>query len=199
MKNEWKIKNRWFNCVIYSEDERSKKILQNIINSFQQVTWITHNRDIQINENGEEVIAKEHIHILFKIGENARSVKSVAKDIGIEPNYLEGTRKIPFLRYLIHLDNPEKTQYSIDEVYGELKEELQKQIKKNFDDEIKITDITTQILNGNITTISDLMIYAINNHVTEQARKYFFILNKMIGERNYECKRLPKGNRVRKL
>lgn len=198
MRSEWKLKNRYFNAVLYPEDENYENYFKNILNKYKEVTWIDHDRDIDEEENYK----KKHTHILFKVGENARSVNSIAKEIGILPNYIQGTKKIPFLRYLIHLDNPEKTQYSIDEVHGELKEELKKQIKKNYDEEIKIAEITTQILNRNIKTTEDLLLYGINNHVTEQIRKFYFILSKLLQDKNYEDKekeRKIKENEYKRL
>lgn len=40
-------------------------------------------------KNGEEEFKKTHIHILFKVGENARSLKNVANEIGIPNNYIQ--------------------------------------------------------------------------------------------------------------
>lgn len=186
MKKETKTKNRYFSAVLYEDDPNYEEYHKYIVSNFKEVTWITHDRDI-LDENGER--AKKHEHIMFKVGENARGVNSVANEIGIPPQYLGGIKKIPFLRYLIHLDNPEKTQYKVDEVQGELKEELKKQVAKNNDEENEITDISIMILNKVIKSNKDLMMYCINKHYTYTMKKYSYILSAMIRENKEDHER----------
>lgn len=182
-----KLKNRYFQAVLYPDDDNCNEYLNNIQNKFKEVTWITHDKDIA-DEDGN--LAKAHIHVLFKVGENARGINSVAKDIGIEPNYIGGTKKIPFLRYLIHLDNPEKTQYPICAVHGQLKEELEKILSNNIEEDKQLADMATEIFNHKINSSKELMLYAINNHCAYTMKKYSYILINMIGENKDEYKKL---------
>lgn len=183
MKNETKLKNRYFQAVLYEDDPNFNNYHKYIVNNFKEVTWVIHDRDI-LDDN--ETRAKTHEHIMFKVGENARGLNSVANEIGINPIYLGGIKKIPFLRYLIHLDNPEKSQYKVEEVQGELKEELKKIIAKNNDEETELADITTLILNKIIKSNRDLMQYCINKHITYTMKKYSYILSAMIRENKEE-------------
>lgn len=112
MKKDKKKVNRWFTAILYEEDPNFEKYFNNILTKFKEVTWITHDRDL--DENGEN--KKKHIHILWNVGQNARTSRSVARDVEIAENYIQGCNKEAVLRYLIHLDNIEKTQYNVNEV-----------------------------------------------------------------------------------
>ena len=197
-KNEFRVRNRYFEAILYEEDKNYNNYKDYIIKNYKEVTWIKHNRDIIEDKNGEEKKKKEHIHIIFKVGQNARSIKSVAKEIGIADNYLQGIKLIPMLRYLIHLDNPEKTQYELNEVHGELKEKLEKEIEKTKEDEITIEEITNKIKEGDITRVIDLITYGIENKALQKIKKYQYLLIKSVEEnRIYEYKKLLSRKRRR--
>lgn len=123
---EYRIRNRYFSAILYEEDVNFKKYKDYIIKHYFEVTYIKHDRDI--TEDGE--IKKEHYHFLFKVGENARTLKSIAKEIGIAENYLQGCNKKPMLEYLIHMNNPEKTQYKIEEVQRRTKRRTRRNNRK---------------------------------------------------------------------
>ncbi len=71
--------------------------------------------DKDINPTGEPKKPHYHVMIMFegkKSLEQAKEIFDVIKGVGLEKvNSLRG-----YARYLCHLDNPEKSQYSIDEV-----------------------------------------------------------------------------------
>lgn len=77
MKNNKRLVNRYFTSILYEDDPNFKKYFENIMVNYKDVTWIEHDKDL--DENGEN--KKKHIHILYKVGENARSIKSVSKEI----------------------------------------------------------------------------------------------------------------------
>lgn len=108
-KENKKTKNRWFTAILYQEDKNYNTYLETIKQLYNYVTYIVHDKDV--DENGE--IKKKHTHIIFNVGQNARHVNSIAKEIGINPNMLEGCKKEKMLLYLIHYNNHEKTQYKI--------------------------------------------------------------------------------------
>lgn len=77
MKRNIKSFNRYFCAILYPEDTRCEELLEYIKKNYTEVTYILHDRDI--NENGE--IKKAHYHVIFKVGENARSVNSIAEEL----------------------------------------------------------------------------------------------------------------------
>lgn len=194
MKNEYRIRNRYFCAILYEDDVNFNKYMDNIKNNYKEVTYIRHDKDI--TENNE--LKKAHYHIIFKVGENARSLKNVAKEIEIPENYLQGCKKTAMLRYLIHLDNPEKTQYSIEEVKGELKAQLAEILVKQQPEDNKLALIMEPIIKRQITTINELMIFGIESGLYDVIRKYQYILIKTIEERKKDVyKRLSERDRER--
>lgn len=186
MNKELKTKNRYFCAILYEDDPNFNKYIYNIKKKFLEVTYIRHDKDIKEDTEEKEEIKKPHYHILFKVGENARYIKSVANDIEIEPNYLQGCNKKAMLMYLIHLNNPEKTQYSIDEVEGELKSELAELLFKRQPEDQKLAILMENIIKGNIKNTKQLMIFAIESGLNDLVRKYQYLLTNVVKENNNE-------------
>ena len=150
-----------------------------IRDNYEQVTYIKHDKDI--NEDG--TTKKSHIHILFKVGDNARHLTRVAEEIGIQPNYLQGCNKKAMLLYLIHYRNEDKTKYNIEDVQGELKGELQKLVnRESKTEEERYKDIYNAILNKEIVNTTQLLKYAIENNMLEEIRKSQYLLCKVMEE-----------------
>lgn len=178
-KKNKRVVNRYFVAVLYPDDPDYKNYMEFIIKHYMEVTYITHDRDI--DENGEK--KKTHTHILFKVGENAHHLSAVAKQIGIPQNYLQGCNKDAMLAYLIHLYNPDKTRYNLNEVNGQLKEQLRKIIIKQIPEEDRYEKLVMAILSGEIKNTTQLMQYAIRYKLIEEIRKSQFLFCKMLEER----------------
>lgn len=85
MEKSSRVKNRYFSAILYEEDSNYKKYIDNIYKYYTDVTYILHDKDI--TEDGE--IKKAHYHYLFKVGKNARHIKSIAGESEIPIQYLE--------------------------------------------------------------------------------------------------------------
>lgn len=73
---------------------------------------ITHNKDT--NEEGKPVEA--HTHIMLEY-DTPRKISTIANIFSVEPNFVEIVRnKAGMLRYLTHLDIPDKHVYDFNEV-----------------------------------------------------------------------------------
>lgn len=73
---------------------------------------ITHDKDT--NEQGEVVEAHTHFYIEY---DTPRKVSTVANLLGVADNFIEIVRnKKGYIRYLTHMDETDKHQYSQDEV-----------------------------------------------------------------------------------
>lgn len=86
------------------------------------------------------------------------------------------------LMYLIHLNNPEKTQYSTQEVKGELRKELERIIIKRIDSDIKMEALYNLIKEKNIKDHNQLIKIAIEYHLLDTLRQNQFLLSKLIEE-----------------
>ena len=177
--------NRWYCAILYKDDKNHEKYFKNINELYEQVTYIIHDKDL--NEDG--TTKKKHMHILFNVGENARHLNTIAKEIGIPENYLQGCNKKNMLKYLIHMKNPEKTQYNINEVKGYLKKELEKIMKKEtINNEEIMSNIIEEVKKGRILSIRKLLEWAIDNEAYEEVKRSGFLLCKMIEEEKMKYK-----------
>lgn len=140
-----RVVNRNYCLVLYAEDNTHMRALDFIRSSYDYAL-ILHDKDV--NENGE--LKKPHYHVIITFS-NARSQTSVAKELGIEVNYLQVCRnRDSALLYLVHHGSSDKFQYSIDDVEGTLKSRLKQIYVKKCDDRLegeKVLDLLDYIDN----------------------------------------------------
>lgn len=131
-----KFRTKIFCAVLYEEDETHKKAIEYIRKNYDHA-MVCHDKDVYLEDvirNGELVhkkgdLEKAHYQIVFRFS-NARWNTAVAEELGIKENYLEAAETFKgALTYLVHLNNPEKFQYSIDDVEGPLKNRLEEYIR----------------------------------------------------------------------
>lgn len=84
------------------------------------------------------------------------------------------------LLYFLHRNNPEKTQYNINEIQGELKEYLAEKLCGQEPSEEKLKFITEQIKNNNIKNEYQLIMQCIEIKGLEILHKFGYILIKML-------------------
>lgn len=102
-----------FFIQVYEDDPNYKKYSTSIEEQFDWVR-IRHDKDI-VQETGE--LKKPHIHYL--ITSNRMSISRLATLTGIPPNYIKVRANYAFaFRYLMHLDQPDKAEYSETELQG---------------------------------------------------------------------------------
>lgn len=118
-------KTRTFVARFYPEDAEHMRVFEELKN--HKHAYIVHNKDC--TEDGE--LKKEHIHMVISFP-NGRKRTGLATEYNINKTVFEpvmGTL-MGALRYLIHADNPEKYEYDIEEVHGELKTRLKENLIK---------------------------------------------------------------------
>lgn len=114
-----KFRARNFCLVLYNEDNTHKQALEKI-KRYYDYAMILHNKDKE-----DDKIKKEHYHVVLKFN-NAKWNTALAEDLGISENYIEECRDLKkSLLYLIHYNEPEKFQYDIDEISGNLKKRIE--------------------------------------------------------------------------
>ena len=186
-------KSRNYCSVLYpQEDESHAKALDYIMSHFQSCS-IVHDKDI--DENGE--LKKSHVHVVFCF-KNARSINSVANELGIQANYLEQVSDLnSYLLYLIHYDEGGKFQYSIDDVKGSFKNKLERLIKNQriIDEDdavIFIKDFITK--SSSILTTDDLVTFCCSNGVYSHLRRSSYIFKSLLTEHNTFISNNPKDD-----
>lgn len=106
-----------FGLILYKDSLTYdyKKIINYIEKNWKHYAYIEHIEDIETK--------KPHTHVLVHF-DVKRYQNAIAKELGIESHFIQKVNLIPYLRYLIHLDDEDKKQYSVDEVQGTLKQKL---------------------------------------------------------------------------
>lgn len=119
-----------FAMVLYKDSTSYdyKKVIKYIEKNYKYYAYIEHDED---TEN-----KKKHTHVLVHF-DNKRYNTGVAKELNIPANYIVNANLIPYLRYLIHFDDEDKKQYSIDAVHGSLVCRLREIISNDKKSEIE--------------------------------------------------------------
>ena len=128
--------------ILYPDDKKTTNVL-NIIEDNYNYALILHDKDYY-EETGE--IKKAHYHIIIYF-ENAKRLNTLSDELGLAPNYIRTEEIKKGLEYLIHKNNKDKYQYSIDEVRGPLKDRLQNFINKSIESENTSIMLLYEIIN----------------------------------------------------
>lgn len=167
-------KYRHFIVLLY-EDTTSynfKETLR-IIKSQKKWAYIKH-----MPESNEK---KEHYHVILSF-ENAKSKKTLSNQINVPENFIDEVKSFRTIcRYLIHKDDEDKFQYSLDQVI--VSNAFEREFKKQFDD-IETEDIIIDNIYKFIASISKeymfnesqrLLVQYVNQHVYDRIyRRYRF-------------------------
>jgi len=173
--------NRNFTLLLYPEDKTHMEALEYIKKNYD-CAYIKHDKDI--TEDGE--IKKEHIHCVIRVGNNPRWRSAIAEEIGISEAYIEGCNLIKQLRYLIHADQPEKYQYKLEEVEGNLKTSLIKEMEKDNESENeKISKMIEYVEDYmGYLSLEEFTNWCIANRCWKALTKSQYIFSRMIENKN---------------
>lgn len=136
---------RKFSLISYCSEDQIRGVLEH--RPVRGAVYILHDRDIK-----EDGTPKEpHVHILLSL-HNAATVKQVRNWFPKEPNTLGQVLRDneKALRYLQHLDDPEKTPYTDDEVktFGEGREPFVRSVLSSGESAALIEEMLDDIISG---------------------------------------------------
>lgn len=111
VKQEQKKQSRTFSVILYPDTDTydTEEVLTACCEYFSEWAYILHDKDTL--EDGS--LKKPHYHVVGRL-EGSRTPQTVANCIGVPANYVDCKKGYTFkkgVRYLAHLDNPEKAQY----------------------------------------------------------------------------------------
>lgn len=176
-----KYRSRVHMLLLYPTDESHVLALEKIQSSYDYA-YCLHDKDIA--EDGS--IKKAHWHVVIRFNQAVWS-SAICKELGIEHNYIENVKRFDnALQYLIHYNDTEKAQYTIDEVFGNLKTKLVESINKVEKSEgEKVVELIQfiQEYDGKLTVTEFASYCAINGYWSE-FRRSGAIFCKMIDEHN---------------
>lgn len=189
-----KYRSRVHLLLLYPDNPDHLEVLDKITKSYDYA-GIVHNRDVWSEEDEKQnplhkagELKKEHIHIVLRT-QNAVWNTALCKDLGLEDKFCEQVKNIDrSLQYLLHYNEPDKTQYPLDDVFGGLRTKLAESIAKNEKSEgEKVLELLDYIDNyqGQLR-ISDFARYCAANGYWSEFRRSGSIFLKVIAESNGE-------------
>lgn len=154
-------RTRNWTCVIYPDS--APENWRDIINDLH-IEWVEsplHDKDT--NATGE--VKKAHWHILLMFGgvKSYEQVKEVTEDLNCPiPERCHNAKAM--VRYMAHLDNPDKAQYKIDDIksYGgvDISELLRPSSSERYS---LVREMIEYVKKNDITEYQDLIDYSMQN------------------------------------
>lgn len=187
-----KYRSRVHMLLLYPDNEQHLEVVSKIAKSYDYA-GITHDKDVWTAEDEKKnpehkqgELKKEHIHIVLRTP-NATWNTAICKELGLEEKFCEQVKNFDrALQYLLHYNEPDKTQYSIDDVYGGLRTKLAESIKRNEKSEgEKVVELIEYITKQPTTiTIKGFAGYCAENGYWAEFRRSATIFLKIIEEHN---------------
>ena len=158
MANKKDERARVWTIIVYPESAPEK--WKEIIND-KHISWACILHDKDVNPDGSKKKPHYHVVLVFEGKKSFSQIKAIADELKAPiPQKVESLRGM--MRYLIHMDNPEKYQYTKDQIesYGGL----------DYEDYLKsmgtakraiLRDIAQYIVENEIVSYADLTIKAI--------------------------------------
>lgn len=154
-------RTRTWTIVLYPESapEHWRDILDELY-----IEWVEsplHDKDI--NANGEEKKAHWHILLIFGGVKSFEQVKEITDSLNAPiPQRCHNAKAM--VRYMAHLDNPDKAQYRTSDIKAHGGVDLSEMLRPSFSERYTIlADMISYIKANDIIEFQDLMDYALAN------------------------------------
>lgn len=176
-------KSRCFTIVLYPDSLDDLTTLEYITSNFD-FAYILHDRDIflkDVYDKDHKLIhkagdkKKPHYHVLFYFP-NPRSLDKIKEELKVD--YLEPSSFYSMCRYLCHIDNKNKAQYSVDLITTNMPDRVftcfNKEINSSLlDSKLLIDYLKSKQYNVSFTQLID---FALKNDCLNELKKnsYFY-------------------------
>lgn len=170
------MSSRNWEVVIYPDSESyvADDVLDKVTEYFTQWCYILHDRDV--NDDGSA--KKSHYHVYGKL-DTPRTPQSVANALGVGVASLRTVSSWrAAVRYAVHLDHPDKYQYSVDGVSANFN--LGKLL--TVDDDVQAARIFSFINSSRCTSVSVLTAWAFDNCCYPALRRGFAVWSRLLSE-----------------
>ena len=154
-------RTRNWSAVVYPESapENWREILDEL-----HIAWIEsplHDQDT--NADGTPKKAHWHIGLFFEGKQSYEKVQEITDELNAPiPQRMKSAKG--FVRYMAHLDNPEKHQYSVSEIRSHGGADVKKYLTATAGDRyVCIREMITFIKENEIIELQDLIDYAMEN------------------------------------
>lgn len=155
------VRTRNWTCIVYPDS--APENWESILNE-EHLEWIKsplHDRDI--NANGEPKKAHYHVLIMFQGVKTYEQVQKIIAPLNCTiPQVCQNAKSL--VRYMAHLDNPEKAQYSTGDIIGYGGVDLAELLKANKSERYNyIKEMLSFVDEHGIIEFKDLMDYAMKS------------------------------------
>lgn len=167
---------RNFQGVVYPDAENYScdSVLAVLGDVFTDFAYILHDQDLDT----EGKLKKPHYHWLGKRATPV-SISVISKQLGVPDNAVEFCRSYrTFLRYLVHLDHPDKYQYPVEAVQGV----FNRRLLLGDTEQAFIVAAVKAMQDENIRTVQALAAYACRNDSWTDFRRNYSILKDIMHE-----------------
>lgn len=159
-KSALQKRTRAWASIVY--DESAPDCWRETLQSYMVQTFVSPLHDSDKKDDG--TLKKPHFHVLMmydgvKTPEQAREIFDSFGGVGCEP--VQSVRG--YARYLCHLDNPEKHQYSPDDVCSYCGADYISAIGQQADKYAAIAQMMQWVATNDVIAYSDLLEYAAIN------------------------------------
>lgn len=168
--------SRTWEVVVYPDSESyvAAEVLATVTEYFTQWCYILHDRDV--NDDGTP--KKAHYHVYGKF-DTPRTLQTVANALGVGVASLRTVSSWrAAVRYAVHLDHPDKYQYSVDDVSANF--EFVKLL--TVDDDVQAARIFSFISSSRCSTVSELTAWAFANGCYPALRRGFAVWSRLLSE-----------------
>ena len=184
-KSEGNAKWRNMCAILYPLEDNTHAIALDFIKQHYQYALIVHDKDL--TEDGEP--KKSHVHVMWRFGQ-ARYRDAVAKELGLEPNYLHQCGSLEkYGRYLVHADDPDKAQYTLEQVEGDLRPLVAKALEHEKTEDEKVLALLELLESiDSVLTVTQFVKIACANGLYSEVRRNGYMMSKILEEHNTEVK-----------
>lgn len=171
--------SRTWEAVIYpdSESYNAAEVLAKVTEYFDKWCYILHDKDLDDDGN----LKKAHYHVYGKF-DTARTPQSVSNALGVGVSSLRVVSSWRgAVRYTLHLDHPDKFQYSVDDIVANF--DTVKLL--TVDDDVQAARIFSFIQSSCCTTVSELTAWAFANGCYPALRRGFAVWSRLLSENFY--------------
>ena len=180
-----KYRSRVHMLLLYPDCESHVKAVEKIKQSYDYAI-VLHDRDYFTDGDNAGELKKEHWHVVLRFNQAVWS-SAICKELGIEENYIENVKRFDnAIQYLIHYNDNDKAQYSVDDVSGNLKQKLVESINKVEKSEgEKVCELISYIeSNSKKISIKEFATFCAQQGYWSEFRRSATIFIKIIEEHN---------------
>lgn len=187
MADTQKFRDRKFCAVLYPEDETHVAAIEKLKSGGYNFAAIRHDKDVYEDGEHKGEVKKAHWHVVVRF-KNAVWNTAIAKELGIQPNYLEACANVDAaLLYLVHFGNEDKYQYEYEAVFGPLRVRLATLLAEP-DEGARVLSLVDIVENSpGLIGYSELIKKAVAAGIYADLRRMGSLAVRLVNEHNNEC------------